>query len=197
LAKKRTPYLSKIVDNTTASRTIRDPYDGTLVTAKAARRGDIIGEMYARGFLKHAQFETAREMEGAFERSEVTKMRSVDVERTPVSGGGSGGDRYHDGHRRAFDTLKEARDALGADSYRLIECVLRDRNDVPTVAEMVGYELRIVAARFRAALDKLAVVFGHASEGERRKPVKDKYSAMSGKVVRLRAAEPEAEAEAA
>jgi hypothetical protein len=189
LAKRRTPYLSKIVDNTTASRTIRDPYDGTLVTAKAARRGDILGEMYARGFLRHHQFEIARVMEGEFERAEVSKMRSVDFEMTPVSGGGSGGDRYHDGHRRAFETLDDARDALGADSYRLIECVLRERNDVPAVAAMVGYELRIVAARFRAALDKLAVVFGHAGEGPERKRVKDKYSAMVGKVIALKTAE--------
>jgi hypothetical protein len=169
-------------------RAIRDPYDGTLVTAKAARRGDILGEMYARGFLRHHQFEIARFMEGEFERAEVSKMRSVDFEMTPVSGGGSGGDRYHDGHRRAFETLDDARDALGADSYRLIECVLRERNDVPAVAAMVGYELRIVAARFRAALDKLATTFGHATEGERRKPIKDKYSAMSAKVVKFKAA---------
>jgi hypothetical protein len=181
LAKRRTPYLSKIVDNTTAQRTIRDPYDGTLVTAKAARRGDILGEMYARGFLKHHQFEIARYIEGEFERAEVTKMRSVDIERTPVSGGGSGGDRYHDGHRRAFETLAQARDALGTDAYRLIECVLRERNDVPTVAKMVRYELRIVAARFRAALDKLATTFGHAGEGPEHKRVKDKYSAMAAR----------------
>jgi hypothetical protein len=133
------------------------------------------------------QFEIARYIEGEFERAEVSKMRSVDIERTPVSGGGSG-DRYHQGHKKAFDTLVQARDALGADSYRLIECVLRERNDVPTVAKMVGYELRIVAARFRAALDKLAVAFGHAGEGPDRKRVKDKYSAMSAKVVQFEAA---------
>jgi hypothetical protein len=195
LAKRRTPYLSHYLkDNVVpfkklAVRTVVDPYDGTLTKQHANTRGDILGEMYARGFLKHHQFEIARFMEGAFERAEVTKMRSVDVERTPVSGGGSGGDRFHDGHARAFDVLAEAREALGADSYRLIECVLRERNDVPAVAKMVGYELRIVAARFRAALDKLATTFGHAGEGPERKRVKDKYSAMVGKVIALKTAE--------
>jgi hypothetical protein len=171
LAKRRTPFLSHMLkksdDNVVpfkkiATRTVVDPYDGRLTQQFANTRGDLLGEMFAHGFLKNHQFETARHMEGAFERSEVTKLRSVDFERTP--GGGSAGDRFHDGHARAFDTLAQARDALGADSYRLIEEVLRNRHDVQTVALMVGCELRIVASRFRAALDKLAIVFGHASE---------------------------------
>jgi hypothetical protein len=168
-----------------AHRVVQDPYTGERQSSLVNNRGDLLGAMRAKRVLKHDwQLAVARHIEQAFERSQVGGVKAMDFSREPVDGGQIARDGYHDGHKRAYETLAKARQALGADTYKLIETVLRDRHSLTDVASMTGHPYELVRERFRTALTTLAETFGLSGQAPSRKTPQDRHAFAARQVAR-------------
>jgi hypothetical protein len=191
LTKRRTPYLSVVGGTDTgnkpfngqlATRTVRNPYDGTLVEVSASIRDEILGRLYARHHIAHHQFEAGRHLESLFERSAVTPLRAMDFSHEPVDGGRAFADPFNDRQRNAGDKLAEVRAVLGDDDFKLVTLALRDRVKLSQIAQMCGQNDKAVGRRFRGVLEKLAQASGHAGIGPYRREVRDKHTRAAGTV---------------
>ena len=88
-----------------------------MMTVVRALREDPVGRMFARHQIDTAQYQAARAFQQAADQSTIGSIKSVDLEKTKVSGGLSP-EPLTDGRRRAMARLRVAEERLSASRGR-------------------------------------------------------------------------------
>jgi hypothetical protein len=149
-----------------------------LVTVVRALRDDPLGRMFSRHQIDQPQYLGGRSYQELVEVVQIGSMRSVDLGKTPVSGG-----RFieplTDTRQRAARRLRSVEGAVvhhhGVEGLGLARAVLADRRSVEATARQYGAasnrEVRSVAWLFRKILDVIAKACGFATTTHRLPPV--------------------------
>jgi hypothetical protein len=145
-----------------------------MMTVVRALREDPVGRMFARHQIDTAQYQAARAFQQAADQSTIGSIKSVDLEKTKVSGGLSP-EPLTDGRRRAMARLRVAEERLmrrhGSEGLGLTRAVLVERQSVEQTARLRGAEsdreVWFWSRLFRRCLDSLASAFGFATSGYR------------------------------
>jgi hypothetical protein len=152
----------------------------------ARLKEDPLGRMFARRQLGRSEFLGGREYQQLYDATQVALVRSVDLEKTKVSGG-----RYYDpltdARQHAGRKLHFADDALmhrhGAEGLTIIRDVLCERRSVEQAGRLRGADsvrdARWFGTLFRKCLSVLAVQFGFANI-TRRPPRPVQHNGVNG-----------------
>lgn len=137
------------------------------VTVARSIRTDPLAALKAQGIIDEVQFLAGQIWSFAFMRSELGAVRSIDPAKTKVDGGRIA-DPLSEVSRRALENLRKARAALGEDGEALVTDVIGKGLTLARAADRRGLSSKsgreYVGRRFRECLDRLAVVFGCATE---------------------------------
>jgi Domain of unknown function (DUF6456) len=176
--KKDTPFNAK-----TATRQVPDPWssDGGKITVTASMRDDPLSRLHLHKQLAPHLYAVGLELQQEFERAEISGAKSLDFSREAVDGGGGIREPFGDRQRRAGNRLAQARARLGSDSFGLLQLILGERLFVSQVAAAQGWNERVIARRFRVALESLAELWGFTGQAPARRQVRDRFSVMAAK----------------
>lgn len=132
-----------------------------------AIRDDPLGRLHARQRIDDAEYLAGRAMQKLLEDAEVGRIRSQDMSKEPVDGGGHMPDVLTEPQRKALKRLSVIRVILGVEADKLVRAVLAGG----FMPEDVARQRRLTAERdiaffgrwFRQILRALATEFGYAS----------------------------------
>ena len=145
-----------------------------LMTVFVALKDDPVGRMHSRHQIDEAQYQAARAYQLAADQATLGSVRSVDLEKTKVSGG-LAPEPLTDGRRRAMARLRVAEERLmrrhGSEGLGLTRAVLCDRQSVEQTARLRGAksdrEVWFWSRLFRRCLNSLATAFRFSTSGYR------------------------------
>jgi hypothetical protein len=151
-----------------------------LMTVFVALKDDPIGRMHSRHQIDEAQYKAARVYQQAADEATLGAVRSIDLEKTKVSGG-LPADPLTDKRRRAMQLQRYAEQRVvnrfGLEGLGLTRAVLSDRQSVEQTARARGAssprEVSFWTGLFRRCLDVLATVFGYATHDGQGDPAED------------------------
>jgi hypothetical protein len=143
-------------------------------------RGDALGHMYARHQISEPQFQAGRRYQEHHDNAELGSIRSINLEKTRVSGG-QFPEPVTERQRRAADKLRkiegELRHHEGITGVWLARVILAERHSPEAAARMAGAagqrEVRSWCWLFRRCLNTIAVATGLMSST--RKPYRPIY----------------------
>jgi hypothetical protein len=146
---------------------------GDKIVALRSVRSDPLGWLHAHHQIHDAQYRGGRAFQSDWERAE-RGPQAVDPTREYVDGVQQR-EPITDGQRNAVLRLNRAERELGADGSALVHDVLIQGMTMPQVAERRGLHSQrwrdYFARRLQECLDRLALVYGFASEkGTSRRP---------------------------
>jgi hypothetical protein len=147
---------------------VEDPYErGDRIRAVANLRGDPLARMLARHQIDQAKYVAGRRWQKSYTTAEIGTLRSIDLTRDRVDGGGRGGfEILTERRKHAMSTLRHCRYVLGEEGNALVEAVLGGGQTLVEVATARGLgtprHLEYLGARLRECLESLAKTFGYA-----------------------------------
>jgi hypothetical protein len=179
--KRDTPFNAK-----TTTRQIPDPWSdtGDRITVTSSLRDDPLGRLAVHNQILPHQHECGKFLQEQFEAAEIGGMKSLDFGREAIDGRGAHREPFSDRQRRAGIKLAQARAKLGRDSFGLLQLVLGGRMFIGQVAAARGWDARIIARRFKVALESLAELWGFTGQAPRRRKLRDKFSRMAAEAVK-------------
>jgi hypothetical protein len=144
------------------------------MTVVRALRSDPIGRMFARHQVDSCQYNAARCYQELVDTATIGSVRSVDLEKTRVSGV-IAADPLTPGRQRAMAQLRIAEQRVanrfGLEGLSVTRAVLSDRQSVEQTARARGAssprEMSFWTGLFRRCLDVLAAAFGFATSTRR------------------------------
>ncbi|MGY3450960.1 DUF6456 domain-containing protein [Bradyrhizobium sp. USDA 4353] len=157
---------------------------GEKIVALRSVRGDPLGRLHAHKQLDDAQFRAGRAFQHDWERAE-RGPQAIDPTREHVDGA-RGREPVTEGQRQAVLRLNRAERELGADGAAITHDVLVQGLTMEQVGHKRGFASQrwndYFARRFKECLDRLAVVYGFASE---RVAAKHHQASRSNQPVRM------------
>ena len=146
---------------------------GDKIVALRSVRGDPLGKLHSHHQIDDSQYRGGRAFQNDWERAE-RGPQAVDPSREYVDGV-QRREPITEGQRNAVLRLNRAERELGADGSALVHDVLIQGMTMPQVAERRGLHTQrwrdYFARRLQECLDRLALVYGFASEkGTSRRP---------------------------
>jgi hypothetical protein len=139
---------------------------GDKIVALRSIRGDPLGKLHSHHQIDDAQYRGGRAFQNDWERAE-RGPQAVDPTREYVDGV-QRREPITDGQRNAVLRLNRAERELGADGSALVHDVLIQGMAMPQIAERRGLHTQrwrdYFARRFQECLDRLALVYGFATE---------------------------------
>ena len=137
------------------------------VTVVRSLRSDPLAALKAQGVIDEVQFLAGMAWSWSYMRSEIGGVRGIDPTKTKVDGGRAP-ELLTETVKKALAQLRRARDALGEDGEALVTDVIGKGLTLARAADRRGLGSKsgreYVGRRFRECLDRLAVVFGCATE---------------------------------
>ncbi|WP_213769936.1 hypothetical protein [Bradyrhizobium sp. dw_78] len=159
-----------------ASVEVDDPLGlepGDKIVALRSLRNDPLGKLHARRQIDEAQYQGGRSFQNDWERAE-RGPQAVDPSREYVDGG-QFREPITEGQRKAVLRLNRTERELGADGSALVHEVLILGLTMEQISRQRGLSgqrwLDYFARRFRECLDRLALIYGFATEKPRSPPV--------------------------
>ena len=163
------PYNAQVV-----SVEIDDPLalqPGDRIVALRSVRNDPLGRLHAHHQLDDAQYQAGRAFQNDWERAE-RGPQAIDPSREHVDGA-RGREPITEGQRQALLRLNRAERELGADGAAIVHDVLVQGLTMEQVGQKRGLESQrwndYFSRRFRECLDRLALVYGLATDRVARK----------------------------
>lgn len=147
---------------------------GHRVRVRTMTRGDVVGQMFARGAIDETQRTAGARLAVLFERAAAVGYGSgIDLSRERVDGGGAVGDAAADAMEVARQ-LTEARAVVGVRAYDILRAAISEGATFVVISRRlfgVRSKPRVVADMIRLALEDLAVWWGLAGgdKAERRR----------------------------
>jgi hypothetical protein len=139
---------------------------GEKIIALRSIRNDPLARLYSHRQIDEAQFQAGRAFQSDWEKAE-RGPRAVDPTREYVDGG-QGREPITEGQRKAVLRLNRAERELGADGSALVHDVLVQGLTMEQVGQRRGLCTKrwsdYFARRFRECLDRLALLYGFATE---------------------------------
>jgi hypothetical protein len=139
---------------------------GDKIVALRSIRGDPLGRLHSHHQIDDAQYRGGRAFQNDWERAE-RGPQAVDPTREYVDGVQTR-EPITEGQRNAVLRLNRAERELGADGSALVHDVLIQGMTMQQVAERRGLQTQrwrdYLARRFQECLDRLALVYGFATE---------------------------------
>ncbi len=156
----------------TATRVVDDPYGPGQIAVTVSLRDDALGVLYADGKISQPQWAAGGQLRECLNRTEFGRLKSVNLSREPVDGGGAYVDSGAERRRKAYDEVARVRSELGPQAFALVRSVVSQGQFLTHPADI---------ARLCDALDQLAVLFGLQGRPRGAERPSDKYSAMAAK----------------
>lgn len=139
---------------------------GEKIVALRSVRGDPLGRLHSHGQIDDAQYQGGRAFQNDWERAE-RGPQAVDPTREYVDGVRTR-EPITEGQRKAVLRLNRAERELGADGSALVHDVLVHGMTMQQVGHRRGLESQrwtdYFSKRFRECLDRLALIYGFATE---------------------------------
>jgi hypothetical protein len=139
---------------------------GEKIVALRSIRNDILGRMHGHRHIDEAQYQAGRAFQGDWEKAE-RGPQAVDPTREYVDGG-RGREPITEGQRKAVLRLNRAERELGADGAVLVHEVLILGMTMEQIAQRRALRgqrwIDYFARRFRECLDRLALLYGFATQ---------------------------------
>ena len=139
---------------------------GDKIVTLRSIRSDPLGRMHAHRHIDEAQFQGGRAFQTDWEKAE-RGPRAVDPTREYVDGGQMR-EPITEGQRKAVLRLNRAERELGADGSALVHEVLILGMTTEQIGQRRGLNAQrwndYFARRFRECLDRLALIYGFATE---------------------------------
>lgn len=144
---------------------VDDPYEhGEKIVVMRSLRNDPLAGLQSRGQIDKAQHDAGRDFQRDFEAAE-RGPRAIDPSKEAVDGGVMP-EPITESQQKAARKLGEIYRALGPDLSALLHDVLIGGMTRAEVAARRGLQGRrweeFFGERFRGALDRIAVIYGHA-----------------------------------
>jgi hypothetical protein len=173
LQERRTHDLSRNVE--VASVEVDNPLGlepGDKIVALRSIRNDPLGRLHSHRQIDEAQYRAGRAFQDDWERAE-RGPQAVDPGRDYVDGG-QGREPITEGQRKAVLRLNRAERELGADGSALVHDVLVRGMTMDQVGQRRCLQSQrwkdYFSRRFQECLDRLALLYGFATEASQRKP---------------------------
>jgi hypothetical protein len=129
-------------------------------------RDDPLGALWARHQIDDAKFAAGRHWQRIYEVAELAMLRSIDLSRERVDGGGRAAELLTDQRVRAMAKLRDCRGVLGDVGDSLVRDVLGRGLCLVDVASSRGLGTQrgidYLGQRLRECLESLAKTFGYA-----------------------------------
>jgi hypothetical protein len=158
------PFNAQVV-----SVRIDDPFalqPGEKIAAIRSIRNDPLGRLHSHHQLDDTQYKAGRTFQNDWERAE-RGPQAIDPAREHVDGA-QGREPITEGQRQAVLRLNRAERELGADGAAIVHDVLVQGLTMEQVGQKRGLQSQrwndYFARRFRECLDRLALVYGLATE---------------------------------
>jgi hypothetical protein len=139
---------------------------GEKIVALRSIRNDPLGRMHSHRHVDEAQYQGGRAFQNDWEKAE-RGPRAVDPTREYVDGGQMR-EPITEGQRKAVLRLNRAERELGADGSALVHDILVHGMTMEQVGQRRGFRGQrsndYFARRFRECLDRLALIYGFATE---------------------------------
>jgi hypothetical protein len=139
---------------------------GERIVTLRSIRNDPLARLHTHHQIDDAQYQGGRAFQGDWERAE-RGPQAVDPTREYVDGG-QRREPITEGQRKAVLRLNRAERELGADGSALVHEVLVLGMTMEQIGQRRGVSgqrwLDYLARRFRECLDRLALIYGYASE---------------------------------
>ena len=139
---------------------------GDKIVTLRSIRNDPLGRMHSHRHVDEAQYQGGRAFQADWERAE-RGPQAVDPTREYVDGGQTR-EPITEGQRKAVLRLNRAERELGADGAALVHDVLIQGMTMEQVGERRGLRAQrwkdYFVRRFRECLDRLALIYGFATE---------------------------------
>lgn len=139
---------------------------GDKIVALRSIHNDPLGRLHSHRQVDEAQYQAGRAFQSDWEKAE-RGPRAVDPTREYVDGG-QGREPITEGQRKAVLRLNRAERELGADGSALVHDILVRGLTMEQVGQRRGLQTQrwkdYLARRFRECLDRLALLYGYASE---------------------------------
>ena len=139
---------------------------GEKIVALRSIRNDPLGRLHSHRQIDEAQYQGGRAFQNDWEKAE-RGPRAVDPGREYVDGG-QAPEPITEGQRKAVLRLNRAERELGADGSALVHEVLVQGFTMEQVGQRRGLRSQrwhdYFARRFRECLDRLALIYGFATE---------------------------------
>ena len=139
---------------------------GDKIVTLRSIRNDPLGRMHAHRHVDEAQYQGGRAFQADWEKAE-RGPQAVDPTREYVDGGQTR-EPITEGQRKAVLRLNRAERELGADGAALVHDVLIQGMTMEQVGERRGLRAQrwkdYFVRRFRECLDRLALIYGFATE---------------------------------
>jgi hypothetical protein len=146
---------------------------GEKIVALRSIRNDPLGRLHSHRQIDDAQYQGGRAFQNDWERAE-RGPQAVDPSRDYVDGG-QGREPITEGQRQAVLRLNRAERELGADGAAIVHDVLVHGLTMEQIGEKRGlYTQRwkdYFSRRFQECLDRLALIYGFATERPTSKPM--------------------------
>jgi hypothetical protein len=140
---------------------------GEKIVALRSVRNDPLGRLHAHHQIDDAQYRGGRAFQNDWERAE-RGPQAIDPAREYVDGA-QGREPITEGQRKAVLRLNRAERELGADGAAIIHDVLVQGLSMEQIGEKRGLNSQrwndYFARRLRECLDRLALVYGFATDG--------------------------------
>lgn len=146
---------------------------GEKIVAMRSIRNDPLGRLHAHHQIDDAQYQGGRAFQHDWERAE-RGPQAVDPSRDYVDGA-QGREPITEGQRQAVLRLNRAERELGADGAAIVHDVLVRGLTMEQIGEKRGLSTQrwkdYFSRRFQECLDRLALIYGFATERAVRKPI--------------------------
>jgi hypothetical protein len=144
---------------------------GEKIVALRSIRNDPLARLHSRGQISEAQYRGGRAFQDDWERAE-RGPQAVDPSREYVDGT-QAREPITEGQRKAVLRLNRVERELGADGSALVHDVLVDGMTMEQVGQRRGLHTQrwkdYFSRRFQECLDRLALIYGFATEQGRRR----------------------------
>src|ERR1700759_4820950 len=147
---------------------------GDKIVALRSTRGDPLGWLHSHHQIDDAQYRGGRAFQNDWERAE-RGPQAVDPSREYVDGA-QAREPITEGQRKAVLRLNRVERELGADGAALVHDVLVDGMTMEQVGQRRGLHTQrwkdYFSRRFQECLDRLALIYGFATEQKRKEPLR-------------------------
>ena len=154
-----------------ASIEVEDPFalqPGAKIVALRSVRNDPLGRLHSHGQIDEAQYQAGRAFQNDWERAE-RGPKAVDPTREYVDGAQSR-EPITEGQRKAVLRLNNCERELGLDGSAIVHDVLVQGMTMEQVGQRRGLKSQrwtdYFARRFKECLDRLALIYGFATENK-------------------------------